>query len=115
MGLIAVKTYPGEEWKTGPNRATIEPDYGRRGKLWVHGGFEHATGQALTLLSPGRDSASHIQLLEKIMITFPADHWLIIEDNLSIHISRRVKLALTAWPEMQLQFIPKYTCWLNLI
>jgi transposase len=34
---------------------------------------------------------------------------------LSIHISRQVKLALTAWPEIQLQFIPKYACWLNLI
>ena len=62
----------------------------------MHGGFEPATGQAVTLLSPGRDSASHIQWLEKIMLAFPADHWLIIEDNLSIHISRQVKLALTA-------------------
>ena len=115
MGPIAVKTYPGEEWILGSNRATFEPDYGRRGKLWVHGGFEPATGQAVTLLSPGRDSASHIRLLEKIMIAFPADHWLIIEDNLSIHVSKHTKLALTAWPEMQLQFIPKYACWLNLI
>jgi len=49
------------------------------------------------------------------MVAFPADRWLIIEDNLSIHISRQVKLALTAWPEIQLQFIPKYACWLNLI
>jgi hypothetical protein len=65
MGPIAVKTYPGEEWKEGPNRATFEPDYGRRGKLWVHGAFEPATGQAITILSPGRDSASHVQLLEK--------------------------------------------------
>jgi transposase len=81
----------------------------------VHGGFEPATGQAVTLLSPGRDGASHIQLLEKIMVAFPAERWLIIEDNLSIHISRQVKLALTAYPEMQLQFIPKYACWLNLI
>ena len=115
MGPIAVKTYPGEEWKPGPNRATFEPDYGRRGKLWVHGGFEPATGQAIILTSPGRDSASHVQLLEKIMKAFPADRWLIIEDSLSIHVSRSVKLALAAWPEMQLQFIPKYACWLNLI
>lgn len=115
MGPIAVKTYPGEEWKEGPNRATFEPDYGRRGKLWVHGAFEPATGKAITVLSPGRDSATHVQLLEKIMSAFPAERWLIIEDNLSIHISKKTKLALTAWPEMQLQFIPKYACWLNLI
>jgi transposase len=115
MGPVAVKTYPGEEWHLGPNRATFEPDYGRRGKLWVHGAFEPASGQAEILLSPKRDSASHVQLLEKIMQTFPADRWLIIEDNLSTHVSKHTKLALAAWPEMQLQFIPKYACWLNLI
>jgi transposase len=115
MGPMAVKTYPGEEWKEGPNRATFEPDYGRRGKLWVHGAFEPATGKALIVLSPSRDSASHVQLLEKIMTTFPAERWLIIEDNLSTHLSQHTKLALAAWPEMQLQFIPKYACWLNLI
>ena len=43
---IAVKTYPGEEWKLGPNRATLKPEYGRRGQLWVHGAFEPASGQA---------------------------------------------------------------------
>ena len=115
LGPLAVKTYPGEEWKPGRNRATFEPDYGRRGKLWVHGAFEPVTGQATILLSPSRDSVSHIQLLEKIITEFPADQWLIIEDNLSIHTSRETRLALTAWPEVRIQFIPKYACWLNLI
>jgi len=69
--------------------------------------LEPATGQATLMLSAARDSASHIQLLETI--------WLIIEDNLSTHSSRQVKLALAAWPEVQVQFIPKYACWLNLI
>ena len=73
MGPLAVKTYPGAEWSTGPNRATFEPDYGRRGKLWTHGAFEPATGQAAILMSPARDRASHIQLLEKIFLEFPAD------------------------------------------
>lgn len=115
MGPVAAKTYPGEEWKQGRNRATFEPDYGRRGKLWVHGAFEPATGQAAILMSPSRNSSSHIQLLEKVVCEFPADRWLIIEDNLSIHISRETMLALAAWPEIQIQFIPKYACWLNLI
>ena len=66
MGPIAARTYPGEAWKPGRNRATFEPDYGRRGKLWVHGAFEPATGQAAMALSSSRDSVSHIQLLEKI-------------------------------------------------
>jgi len=112
---LAVKTYPGEEWKPSKQRATFEPDYGRRGKLWVHGAFEPATGQATILNSASRDSASHIQLLEQVMIEFPADRWLLIEDNLVIHTSRKVRLALAAWPEVQIQFIPKYACWLNLI
>jgi len=40
---------------------------------------------------------------------------LIIQANLTIHTSRQVKLALAAWTEIQLQFIPKYACWLTLI
>lgn len=115
MGPIAVKTYPGEEWKLGPYRATFEPDYGRRGCVWVHGAFEPATGQATMLTSPKRDSASHIQLLEQMIREFPADRWILIEDNLSIHVSRQTRLALAAWPEIRVQFIPKYAPWLNLI
>jgi transposase len=81
----------------------------------VHGAFEPASGQAAILTSPGRDSASHIQLLEQVMSEFPAERWLFIEDNLVIHSSREVRLALAAWPEIQIQFLPKYACWLNLI
>lgn len=40
---------------------------------------------------------------------------MIIDDNLIIHASREVKVVLAAWPEIQVQFIPKYACWLNLI
>lgn len=115
MGPLSAKTYPGAEWKQGPYRATFEPDYGRRGKVWVHGAFEPVSGQATLLTSPRRDSAGHIQLLEQIMHQFPADRWILIEDNLSIHRSRQTRLALAAWPEMRIQFIPKYACWLNLI
>ncbi len=115
MGPLSAKTYPGEIWQPGPYRATFEPDYGRRGTLWVHGAFEPATGEGTILLSPRRDGATHIQLLEQMIATFPADRWLVIEDNLIIHKSRDVKTALLAWPEIQIQFLPKYACWLNLI
>ncbi|MCJ7550632.1 MAG: IS630 family transposase [Anaerolineae bacterium] len=115
LGPLSARTYPGEEWKTGLNRATFEPDYGRRGTLWVLGAFEPATGQATFLLSPRRDSASYIQLLGKVVTAFPAERWLLITDNLSTHHSRETTLALAAWPEIRTQFIPKYACWLNLI
>ena len=52
----------------GLNRATFEPDYGRRGKVWVHGAFEPATGQAEIVISPRRDT--HIQLIEKVIEKF---------------------------------------------
>jgi len=115
LGPLAVKTYPGAEWKAADLRATFEPDYGRRGTVWVHGAFEPATGQAAIILSDKRDAASHIQLLERVLSVFPAQRWLLIEDNLSTHHSRDVKTALLAWPEIQIQFIPKYASWLNLI
>lgn len=73
MGPIAAKTYPGEVWQRGACCATLEPDYGRRGKVWVHGAFEPATGQAEIVISEHRDSASHIALLEKIIEKFPSD------------------------------------------
>jgi transposase len=50
-----------------------------------------------------------------MIIHFPSDRWLVIEDNLTIHKSRDVQTALLAWPEIQIQFLPKYACWLNLI
>lgn len=115
LGPLAAKTYPGEEWVNGPHRATFEPDYGRRGKVWVHGAFEPASGEATLLLSPSRDSYSHIQLLEKVVTTFPSKKLLLIEDNLVTHKSRDVKTALLAWPEIRVQFLPKYASWLNLI
>jgi transposase len=112
---LAVKTYPGEEWKQGSNRATFEPDYGRRGKVWAHGAFEPASGQAALVLSERRDSNSHIRLIEQIMVQFPADQWILVEDNLSSHSSRETQLALLAHAEIQVLFLPKYACWLNLI
>lgn len=115
LGPLAAKTYPGEEWVNGPYRATFEPDYGRRGKVWVHGAFEPASGEATLILSPRRDSYSHIQLLEKVVTTFPSKKLLLIEDNLVTHKSRDVKTALLAWPEIRIQFLPKYASWLNLI
>jgi transposase len=115
LGPVSAKTYPGEVWMCGPGRATFAPDYGRRGSVWVLGAFEPATGLATTLCSPRRDSASFIQLLEQVLQTYPAQQWVLVTDNLSTHLSRETQVALLAWPEVTLLFIPKYACWLNLI
>lgn len=115
LGPLSAKTYPGEQYVLGVRRATVEPDYGRRGKLWVHGAFEPATGEATLVYSERRDGASHLQLLEQMIERFPAERWLVIEDNLSTHASRDVKTALVSWPEIQIQFLPTYASWMNLI
>jgi hypothetical protein len=114
-GPLAVKTYPGAAWVPAAVRATFEPDYGRRGTLWANGAFEPATGEGVVVLSDRRDGAAHLQLLEQIPTLFPAERWLLIEDNLITHRSRDVKTALLAWPEFQILFLPKYAAWLNLI
>ena len=117
LGPLAVKSYPGAAWLTdSTRRATYEPDYGRRGPpVGVQGAFEPATGQASFSLSDKREGASHIRLLEHVLTTFPSERWRLIADNLSIHKRRDVQIARLAWPEIQVQFIPKYACWLNLI
>jgi transposase len=115
LGPVSAKTSPGAVWTEGAGRATLTPDDGRRGSVWVLGAFEPATGLATTLCSPRRDSASFIQLLEQVLQTSPAWEWVLITDNLSTHLSRETQTALIAWPEVHLVCIPKYACWLNLI
>jgi transposase len=115
LGPVSAKTYPGEVWMDGPGRATFAPDDGRRGTAWVFGAFEPATGLATTLCSPRRDSASFIQLLERVLQTYSARHWVLIADNLTTHVSRATQAALLVWPAVQLLMLPKYACWLNLI
>ena len=34
---------------------------------------------------------------------------------MSTHHSRDTQIALAAWPEIKVLFLPKYACWLNLI
>lgn len=115
LGPLSAKTYVGEQWHKGPKRGTFEPDYGRRGNVWVHGAFEPATGQASILVSEKRDGAAHIQLLEQVIRDFPSERLVLIQDNLIVHSCKNVQTALLAWPEIRIQFIPKYACWLNLI
>lgn len=115
LGPLSAKTYPGEQYVPHTHRATFAPDYGRRGTRWVHGAFEPATGEATVIVTGRRDSASHLQLLAQLIDRFPAERWLVIEDNLSTHASRDVQLALLSWPEVQVQFLPTYASWMNLI
>ena len=81
LGPLSAKTYPGADWVESQYRATFQPDYERRGVVWVHGAFEPASGEATIVMSNKRDGASHITLLEQMMQVFPSERWLVIEDN----------------------------------
>lgn len=119
MGPVSAKTYPGAVWKDSDGlRATYDADYGRRGKTWVFGAFEPATGKAVTRCSPRRDSAGFVALLDQVIQEYPAKNWVFIWDNLSVHYSKESRLALVGHAEthsIRVLPMPKYAAWLNLI
>jgi hypothetical protein len=92
----------------GAKRVTYEPDYGRRGKVRVSGARQMATGYAAMLTGSAGVSASYIQLLEQVIVLYPADRWLIIEENLGARTSRQTQMGLLAWPTIELQSVSTY-------
>jgi len=123
MGPEAAERHPGRRVvRPDPagerrERATQEIDYGRRGKGYIFGAFEPATGQAFTAPYPGRTIANWVDFLER------ADGWLAptvervyaILDNLSTHRATDVLLWALAHPRWEFVFQPTYAAYLNLI
>jgi transposase len=121
MGPEAAKSFPGHELIDGTQRpaqrAKQELDYGRRGKGYVFGAFQPATGDALTRTAPRRTTANFVTFLEQ------ADAWIdpavervyAILDNLSAHRATDVLLFSLAHPRWAFVFQPKYAAYLNLI
>ena len=104
MGPEGAKSFPGRRLvpiETTPGaRARQEIDYGRRGRGYVFGAFQPASGEAFTAPYAGRTTANWVDFLER------ADTWLpseaepvyAIVDNLSTHSAPDVllfSLALT--------------------
>jgi hypothetical protein len=90
MGPESAKTYPGQalvETKNGPGRAKQEIDYGRRGKGYIFGAFQPATGAAFTRPYLSRSTASWVAFLEEVERWLPAEGQRIyaIIDDLSTH------------------------------
>jgi len=115
LGPLAAKTYPGKQWSPQGHRPPIQPDYGRRGTLWVFGAFEPATGQAVTLCRPRRRAQDFIDLLQAVLHNWPTQELILILDNLSIHRSLAVQLWALAHERVRFLFQPTYAPWLNLI
>ena len=123
MGPEAAKSHPGHRViqpdPTGERRvrASQEIDYGRRGKGYVFGAFQPATGEAFTMPYAGRTIANWIDFLEEV------DGWLdtgvtrvyAVLDNLSTHRALDVLLWALAHPRWEFVFQPTYTAYLNLI
>jgi len=122
MGPEGAKSFPGVQpvqQSTGAPtpRATQEIDYGRRGKGYIFGAFQPATGEALTAPYAGRTIANWVDFLLKVEAWLPAEAGRVyaVLDNLSTHRARDVLLFSLAHPRWEFVFQPKYAAYLNLI
>jgi hypothetical protein len=124
MGPEAAKSFPGHQVvRTAPTsdrptgRATQEVDYGRRGKGYVFGAFQPATGEALTMPYDRRTTANFVDFLGQVEAWAPpgAERVYAILDNLSMHRAADVLLFSLAHPRWEFVFQPVYAAYLILI
>jgi DDE superfamily endonuclease len=112
-GPVSAKTYLSARWLD--KRPHVEADYGHRDTVWVFGAFEPATGQALTVCGPRRDTANFIHFLDAVVQTWPIGELILILDNLSTHKTIDALLSALAHDRVRFLFQPTYAPWLNLI
>ncbi len=123
MGPESAKSHPGVRLirpdSTGVRRvrAKQEIDYGRRGKGYVFGAFQPATGAALTVPYPRRTIATWVEFLEQVdaWVDPGVDQIYAVLDNLSTHRALDVLLWAVAHPRWEFVFQPTYAAYLNLI
>jgi len=123
MGPVAAKSYPGPmlvhqaDGQRPAERARQEADYGRRGKGYVFGAFQPATGEALTETYDRRSAVNFADFLDQVDAWLPAaaERVYAILDNLSAHRATDVLLFAVAHPRWEFVFQPKYAAYLNLI
>jgi len=98
-------------------RAKQEIDYGRRGKGYIFGALQAATGEVLTAPYTRRTAANWIDFLEQVEAWVPPEVGRIyaILDNLGAHRTTDVLLFNVAHPRWEFVFQPKYAAYLNLI
>jgi len=125
MGPEAAKSFPGQRVvRARPaaagqsaERARQEIDYGRRGKGYIFGAFQPASGEALTAPYRGRTIANWVDFLEQVETWIPpaVERVYAIVDNLNVHRATDVLLFTVAHPRWEFVFQPKYAAYLNLI
>lgn len=115
LGPLGVKVYPAHQWSRLGRRPGYQPNYGKRGLIWVFGAFEPQTGVALTVSSAKRTRHEFIDFLDQIVGAWPEGQIILIMDNLSVHKTLEVRLWTLTQPRVQFLFQPRYAPWLNLI
>jgi hypothetical protein len=126
MGPETAKSFPGQQAvrprpKSGSGqpaeRAKQEIDYGRRGKGYIFGAFQPATGEAFTQPYASRSSANWVDFLERVERWVPSavERVYAVLDNLSAHRTTDVLLFSLAHPRWEFVFQPVYAAYLNLI
>jgi transposase len=115
MGPVAVKDYPATRWSPGQWRPHFLPSYERRGKVWVYGAMEPATGEVLTASRQGRSSQEMLEFLDSVDQHWPQGTVHVILDNLSSHKTLYVLLWVWGHRRFALHFQPTYAPWLNLM
>ena len=123
MGPEAAKSHPGRvlvheaDGVHAAERAKQEADYGRRGKGYVFGAFQPATGEALTATYASRSAANFADFLEQVDVWLASapERVYAILDNLAAHRAVDVLLFALAHERWEFVFQPKYAAYLNLI
>jgi hypothetical protein len=117
QGQQLVRAVPDGEINKCAERAKQEIDYGRRGKGYIFGAFQPATGDAFTLPYGGRTIANWVDFLEQVDNWVPAHIERVygIVDNLNIHRATDVLLFSLGHPRWEFVFQPRYAAYLNLI
>ncbi|MGZ3639742.1 MAG: IS630 family transposase [Ktedonobacterales bacterium] len=121
MGPESAKSFAGQRLvdvaKRPAERAKQEIDYGRRGKGYIFGAFQPATGEAFTLDYAGRTIANWVDFLEQVdqQIEPEIERVYAILDNLNTHHADDVLLFCVHHPRWEFVFQPTYAAYLNLI
>lgn len=107
----------GSEQPQRAQRAKQEIDDGRRGKGYIFGAFQPASGEAFTRPYGGRTIANWVDFLEKVDDGIPSEieHVDAILDTLNVHRATGVLLFSLGHPRWEFVFQPKYAAYLNLI
>lgn len=121
MGPESAKSFAGQRLvnvtKRPAERAKQEIDYGRRGKGYIFGAFQPATGVAFTQDYTGRTIANWVDFLEQVdqHLAPEIERVYAILDNLNTHHADDVLLFSARHPRWEFVFQPTYAAYLNLI